>query len=124
MRIVVPAANCRQTAGTVLEKGSEFDLKAMHLFETIVDANHRALAGDASAGLHPDDFREPLPMVALTCIDARLNPLMPEVLGVPEQDFIWLRMPATSSVLSVLSRRRVQNQSVRHVFAPRPQIQV
>ena len=59
----------------------------MHLVEAIVEANHRALGGDASAGLHPDDFRESLPIVALTCIDARLNPLMPEVLGVPERDF-------------------------------------
>jgi hypothetical protein len=25
----------------------------MRLFESILDANHRAVAGDASAGLHP-----------------------------------------------------------------------
>ncbi|HEY9171358.1 MAG TPA: carbonic anhydrase, partial [Verrucomicrobiae bacterium] len=25
------------------------------------------------------------------CIDARLNPLIPEVLGIPEEQFIWLR---------------------------------
>ena len=30
-------------------------------------------------------------MAALTCIDARLNPLIPEVLGIPEELFIWLR---------------------------------
>jgi len=29
--------------------------------------------------------------VALTCIDARLNKLFPAVLGVPEDQFIWLR---------------------------------
>ena len=63
----------------------------MSLFETIVDANHRALAGDAKAGVHPDDFRNALPVVALTCIDPRLNPLIPEALGVREEDFIWLR---------------------------------
>ena len=28
----------------------------MRLFEAILDANHRAVAGDASAGLHPADF--------------------------------------------------------------------
>ena len=28
----------------------------MRLFESIIDANHRAVAGDASAGLHPAEF--------------------------------------------------------------------
>src|SRR5882724_6493148 len=63
----------------------------MRLFEAIVDANHRALAGDASAGLHPADFADALPVAALTCIDARLNPLFPEVLGLPKEHLIWLR---------------------------------
>jgi carbonic anhydrase len=63
----------------------------MRLFEAIVDANHRALAGDAAAGLHPAEFGDSLPIAALTCIDARLNPLFPEVLGVPKEQFIWLR---------------------------------
>ena len=63
----------------------------MRLFEAIVDANHRALAGDEAAGLRPSEFADSLPIVALTCIDPRLNPLMPEVLGVPEEQFIWLR---------------------------------
>ena len=63
----------------------------MRLFEAIVDANHRALAGDATAGLHPADFTDELPVVALTCIDPRLNPLFPEVLGLPKDQFIWLR---------------------------------
>jgi carbonic anhydrase len=63
----------------------------MRLFEAIIDANHRALAGDAKAGLRPAEHAESLPVVALTCIDVRLNRLMPEVLGVPEEQFIWLR---------------------------------
>lgn len=63
----------------------------MRLFEAILDANHRALAGDSRAGLHPADFPDGLPLVALTCIDPRLNRLLPEVLGVHEDDFIWLR---------------------------------
>src|SRR5687768_12447219 len=63
----------------------------MRLFEAIVEANHRALGGDASAGLRPSEYSASLPIVALTCIDPRLNPLMPEVLGVPEENFIWLR---------------------------------
>ena len=62
----------------------------MRLFEAIVDANHRAARGE-KAGLRPNDFADSLPIVALTCIDPRLNPLMPEVLGIPEEHFIWLR---------------------------------
>jgi carbonic anhydrase len=63
----------------------------MRLFEAMVDANHRALAGDTAAGLHLADFAASLPIAALTCIDARLNPLFPDVLGVPKEQFIWLR---------------------------------
>lgn len=63
----------------------------MRLFEAIIEANHRAIAGDPEAGLHPDDFADELPVIALTCIDARLNKLFPAVLGVPEEKFIWLR---------------------------------
>ena len=63
----------------------------MRLLEAILDANHRAADGDANAGLHPSDFADSLPLVALTCIDPRLNPLMPQVLGIPEEKFIWLR---------------------------------
>ena len=63
----------------------------MRLFEAIIDANSRAVAGDQSAGLHPAEFEQALPIVALTCVDPRLNPLLPEVLGVPEESFIWLR---------------------------------
>src|SRR5438552_17611538 len=63
----------------------------MRLFDAIIDANHRAAAGDNSAGLHPDDFAESFPIVALTCIDPRLSSLMPESLGVPDEQFIWLR---------------------------------
>ena len=63
----------------------------MRLFEAIIDANHRAVAGDQNAGLHPADFESEFPVVALTCIDTRLNPLLPEVLGVPKEQFIWLR---------------------------------
>lgn len=63
----------------------------MHLFEAIIDANHRAVAGDASAGLRPADFADNLPIIALTCIDPRLNALFPNVLGIPGDQFIWLR---------------------------------
>jgi carbonic anhydrase len=63
----------------------------MRLLEAIIDANHRAASGDANAGLRPDEFAESLPVVALTCIDPRLNRLFPQVLGLPEDQFIWLR---------------------------------
>src|SRR5213594_4513833 len=80
----------------------------MRLLEAILDANHRAADGDANAGLHPSEFADSLPLVALTCIDPRLNPLIPEVLGVPEEKFIWLRNagniitgPASSTMRSL-----------------------
>ena len=63
----------------------------MRLFEAIVDANHRAVAGDSSAGLHPADFAEELPVIALTCIDPRLNAIFPNALALPAEQFIWLR---------------------------------
>jgi carbonic anhydrase len=63
----------------------------MRLFESIIDANHRAVAGDASAGLHPADFADALPVVALTCIDPRLNAFFPNALALPTEEFIWLR---------------------------------
>lgn len=63
----------------------------MRLFEAIVDANHRAVAGDTNAGLHPADFENELPVIALTCIDPRLNAFFPNALALPAEQFIWLR---------------------------------
>jgi carbonic anhydrase len=63
----------------------------MHLFEAIIDANHRAIAGDATAGVRVNDFASELPVIALTCVDPRLNALFPNVLGLPGEQFIWLR---------------------------------
>ena len=63
----------------------------MRLFEAIINANHRAADGDSSAGLHPAEFAAELPIVALTCIDPRLNALFPNVLGIPADQFIWMR---------------------------------
>lgn len=63
----------------------------MRLFEAIIDANHRAVAGDARAGLHPAEFAESLPVIALTCIDPRLNAFFPNALALPADQFIWLR---------------------------------
>ena len=63
----------------------------MRLFESIIDANHRAVAGDKTAGLHPADFADELPVIALTCIDPRLNAFFPNALALPAEQFIWLR---------------------------------
>jgi carbonic anhydrase len=63
----------------------------MRLFEAIIDANHRAVAGDKEAGLHPADFADELPVIALTCIDPRLNAFFPNALALPAEQFIWLR---------------------------------
>ena len=63
----------------------------MRLFEAIIDANHRAVAGDASAGLRPADFADNLPVIALTCVDPRLNAFFPNALALPGEQFIWLR---------------------------------
>jgi len=63
----------------------------MRLFEAIIDANHRAVAGDKEAGLHPAEFENELPVIALTCVDPRLNAYFPNVLALPAEQFIWLR---------------------------------
>ena len=74
----------------------------MRLFQSIIDANHRAVAGDASAGLHPAEFADALPVVALTCVDPRLNAYFPNVLALPAEEFIWLRN-AGNIITSTLS---------------------
>jgi len=63
----------------------------MNLLEAIVDANQHRPAGQVRAEPRLDEFRQSLPLVALTCIDARLNHLFPDALGLPEDQFIWLR---------------------------------
>ncbi|ACB75314.1 carbonic anhydrase [Opitutus terrae] len=62
----------------------------MRLFEAILAANQRWLNGERGARV-PAEVTSALPIAALTCIDARLNHLLPDVLGVPEEQFIWLR---------------------------------
>ncbi|HEY3861960.1 MAG TPA: carbonic anhydrase [Verrucomicrobiae bacterium] len=63
----------------------------MRLLEAILDANHRAVDGDGTAGLHIAEYATELPLVAVTCIDPRLNRFFPGVLGLPDEHFIWLR---------------------------------
>ena len=63
----------------------------MRLFEAIIDANHKAVAGDKEAGLRPAEFENELPVIALTCVDPRLNAYFPNALALPAEEFIWLR---------------------------------
>lgn len=79
----------------------------MRLLEAILDANQRFSHAN-KAQLATAEFEAGLPLVALTCIDARLNHLVPDALGVPESHFIWLRNagniitgPLSSSLRSV-----------------------
>ena len=62
----------------------------MRLIEAIIEANQRASnPGEVTLDVQP--YPDELPVVALTCIDPRLNRLLPEALGIPEEQFIWLR---------------------------------
>jgi carbonic anhydrase len=63
----------------------------MRFFEAVLDVNQRRIAGDKNACVPVAEFGTALPLAALTCIDARLNRLLPDMLGVPEEQFIWLR---------------------------------
>jgi carbonic anhydrase len=63
----------------------------MRLFEAILQANQRRVAGEKNASVAAAEFSSALPIAALTCIDARLNHLLPEMLGIAEEHFIWLR---------------------------------
>ena len=62
----------------------------MRMLEAIMEVNQSA-ADATKARLNLADFAHSLPLVGLTCIDPRLNRLIPEMLGVPEEHFIWLR---------------------------------
>jgi carbonic anhydrase len=72
------------------------------LLEAIVAANHSAIAGDKSSGLHTSEYADSLPLVVLTCIDPRLNCFFPGIMAVREDQFIWLRN-AGNSITSSLS---------------------
>ncbi len=63
----------------------------MRLLEAILEANQRAVAGEKNARVPVAELGGELPLAALTCIDTRLNRLLPDMLGLPEEQFIWLR---------------------------------
>lgn len=63
----------------------------MRLLEAIVKANKEAIAPVKSLEIDLQQYRDALPVIVLTCIDPRLNKLFPDILGVPDEQFIWLR---------------------------------
>jgi carbonic anhydrase len=63
----------------------------MRLLEQIMEWNHRNWSVKNGIAWKAADYSDSLPIVALTCIDPRLNRLLPDLLGIPEVDFIWLR---------------------------------
>jgi carbonic anhydrase len=78
----------------------------MRLFDAIIDANHRALAGESNVTLNLPELAGSLPVAVLTCLDPRLNTMFPGVLGLPAMQFIWLRRAGNiiTGPLSSMSR--------------------
>ncbi|HUS37657.1 MAG TPA: carbonic anhydrase [Verrucomicrobiae bacterium] len=63
----------------------------MRLLEVILSTNRSARGSSAIEPLELDKFKGSVPLVILSCIDPRLNQLLPRVIGLPELEFIWLR---------------------------------
>jgi carbonic anhydrase len=63
----------------------------VRILEAIVTWNQRATSGEQPGARPGDQFVADLPLIALTCIDPRLNPFFPSMLGLREEQFIWLR---------------------------------
>ncbi len=63
----------------------------MRFLEAIVAWNLRVTGGEKLPHLPADDFPGAPPLIALTCIDPRLNAHFPNMLGLREEQFIWLR---------------------------------
>jgi len=62
----------------------------MRLLDAVLDVNQRRVAGDRNAWLGAE-VEASLPLAALTCIDPRLNRLIPDMLGIADDKFVWLR---------------------------------
>jgi carbonic anhydrase len=63
----------------------------MPLVETLVAWNRAATTEQGAAPLDLAEWAGALPLIALTCIDPRLNACLPNALGLPAEQFIWLR---------------------------------
>jgi carbonic anhydrase len=79
----------------------------MRLMEAIVAANQAGVAGKSNE-VGVEHFADSLPLAILTCIDARLNKLFPDALGLTDEQLIWLRnagnvitSPLSSTVRSI-----------------------
>ncbi|HEY2344096.1 MAG TPA: carbonic anhydrase, partial [Chthoniobacteraceae bacterium] len=59
--------------------------------ETIVAWNARVTGGEQPTSWPADEIASALPVIALTCIDPRLNSHFPNALGLRPEQFIWLR---------------------------------
>lgn len=66
-------------------------IQRMRLVEAILERNHRR--ADARDPLDPAPHADSLPVVVLSCVDARLNELLPAALGLPADQIIWVRTP-------------------------------
>ena len=58
--------------------------------EAIVAANQAAVIGKPDE-VRVEHFNDSLPLAVLTCIDSRLTKLLPGVLGLTDEQLIWLR---------------------------------
>ena len=63
----------------------------MPLIDTLIAWNHAAITEQGAEPLDLTAFSDALPLVALTCIDPRLNAYLPSALGLPPELFVWLR---------------------------------
>jgi carbonic anhydrase len=63
----------------------------MALIDTLVAWNHAATTEQGAEPLDLGAFADALPLIALTCIDPRLNAILPGAMGLPAEQFIWLR---------------------------------
>ncbi len=88
----------------------------MRLLDAILEANHRLASGHPHPDVDLTPHADALPLAALTCIDPRLNHLLPDALGVPEAQFVWLRNagnivtgPLSSTVRSLALACLVKN---------------
>lgn len=61
------------------------------MLEAIVAWNQRVTGGETPTSWPADEFASGLPLIALTCIDPRLNAHFPNGLGLRDEQFIWLR---------------------------------
>ena len=80
----------------------------MPLLDALVEWNHQAVTAEGAHPLDLETFAESLPLIALTCIDPRLNAFFPKALGLRDEQFIWLRNagnvitgPASSTMRSL-----------------------